>query len=122
MEIKTIAEKIEITRQYLEIPWKTRKWLRNKLTHYTHRDKTQGLTICNIELTELYKIFSENDCIYCGEVELHKKTLDKIDNTKGHIKGNIVVACIRCNTERGDRVSMERFLVFNKMLDYYNKI
>lgn len=40
-------------------------------------------------------------CTYCGSVVL-KMTLDRKDNRKGHIKGNVVPACIRCNFIRRD--------------------
>lgn len=40
-------------------------------------------------------------CSYCGEDRL-KKTLDRIDNSKGHLQSNVVVACIRCNYLRRD--------------------
>lgn len=38
-------------------------------------------------------------CSYCGETTL-RMTLDRIDNTLGHLKSNVVSACIRCNYAR----------------------
>jgi hypothetical protein len=35
-------------------------------------------------------------CSYCGGTDI-KMTLDRIDNSKGHHKDNVVPACIRCN-------------------------
>jgi hypothetical protein len=40
------------------------------------------------------------DCIYCGETKL-RMTLDRIDNTKGYVVGNVNPSCIRCNYTRG---------------------
>ena len=40
-------------------------------------------------------------CSYCGEDEL-KRTLDRVDNSIGHLKDNVMVACIRCNYARRD--------------------
>jgi len=40
-------------------------------------------------------------CDYCGEHRL-RMTLDRIDNDVGHIKENVVPACIRCNYMRRD--------------------
>ena len=40
-------------------------------------------------------------CTYCGETEL-RMTLDRIDNSQGHLKTNVVSACIRCNYMRRD--------------------
>lgn len=39
-------------------------------------------------------------CSYCGETKL-RMTLDRIDNSIGHLKSNVIPACIRCNYTRG---------------------
>ena len=39
-------------------------------------------------------------CQYCGESEI-RITLDRVDNKLGHVKSNVVPACIRCNYMRG---------------------
>ena len=40
-------------------------------------------------------------CAYCGESTL-RMTLDRKDNDLGHLKSNVVTACIRCNYARGN--------------------
>lgn len=40
-------------------------------------------------------------CQYCGENSL-RMTLDRIDNSLGHVKNNVTPACIRCNYARRD--------------------
>lgn len=40
-------------------------------------------------------------CAYCGETAL-RMTVDRIDNLQGHLKANVVPACIRCNYVRGN--------------------
>ena len=40
-------------------------------------------------------------CSYCGETEL-QLTLDRTDNTVGHVTTNVTVACLRCNMLRRD--------------------
>lgn len=40
-------------------------------------------------------------CSYCGDTET-RMTLDRIVNTKGHTKDNVVPACYRCNLIRRD--------------------
>lgn len=40
-------------------------------------------------------------CQYCKATEL-KMTMDRIDNNKGHVIGNVLPACIRCNYLRRD--------------------
>ena len=39
-------------------------------------------------------------CSYCGSTQA-MMTMDRIDNSLGHIKGNVVAACYRCNVYRG---------------------
>lgn len=39
-------------------------------------------------------------CQYCGEMTI-RMTLDRIDNSVGHVKSNVIPACIRCNYVRG---------------------
>lgn len=40
-------------------------------------------------------------CDYCGETTL-RMTLDRLDNSLGHTKANVLPACIRCNYARGN--------------------
>lgn len=40
-------------------------------------------------------------CTYCGGTEL-RMTLDRIDNSKGHTKSNVIPSCERCNFVRRD--------------------
>jgi len=41
----------------------------------------------------------EKGCSYCGEESI-RMTLDRIDNSIGHLQSNCVPACIRCNCTR----------------------
>jgi len=52
----------------------------------------------------------EDKCYYCEcqlqytNFESNLATIERLDNNKGHIKGNVVIACRRCNYSRvGDR-------------------
>lgn len=40
-------------------------------------------------------------CSYCGDTAL-QMTLDRIDNSQGHNRSNVVASCIRCNMIRRD--------------------
>jgi hypothetical protein len=61
-------------------------------------------------------------CLYCQQsMLLHYNakdklqwTLDRIDNTMGHNKDNIVISCLECNLKRRNR-SVEKYL-FTKQL------
>lgn len=54
----------------------------------------------NLDIPFIEAIIQE-PCSYCGETSL-RMTLDRKDNCLGHIKSNVVGACLRCNYARGD--------------------
>lgn len=64
---------------------------------------------------EMYEC--EFKCYYCktwmslrGEAKSDGLlTIERKDNTIGHIKSNCVLACYKCNMRRGDRFSFEEF-------------
>ena len=64
----------------------------------------------------------EKPCIYCGCNNFQKMTADRIDNSKGHYKDNIVPACKRCNCGRRDRFTVEEYIKRknHKFLKIYN--
>ena len=44
----------------------------------------------------------QSGCKYCGaQPENCKMSIDRIDNTKGHIKTNVIPSCVNCNLTRG---------------------
>lgn len=54
-------------------------------------------------------------CVYCGNSNWKHLGCDRIDNTKGHIEGNIVCACGICNVERQHHnLTVEEFKIYRK--------
>lgn len=41
-------------------------------------------------------------CSYCGDPAPQRMTVDRVDNSKGHLQSNVVAACSRCNRFRID--------------------
>src|ERR1041385_3112550 len=68
---------------------------------YKYKDKKAGFA--GFDLTkEIIKELIKDGCDYCGESPTKiRMTLDRIDNTKGHISSNVIPACYRCNVMRG---------------------
>jgi hypothetical protein len=62
-------------------------------------DKKKGLS--NNLTREFIDLEISKGCSYCGEASI-RMTLDRIDNTVGHLQSNVVPACIRCNLTRGN--------------------
>lgn len=61
-------------------------------------DKRKG-RVTDLDLDFVTSLISQ-PCSYCKGSEL-RMTLDRIDNDVGHIRNNVVSACIRCNLARG---------------------
>lgn len=78
-----------------------------KLNKYKHEDKAKGLTF---DLDKQYVLdmikAQEGKCKHCGiEVQtenympfsMKQFSVDRIDDSKGHCKGNVVISCFGCN-------------------------
>ena len=77
--------------------------------NYTNTDRKKGF---ETDITIDFIIEKMNDgCLYCGEKDIMKLGLDRIDNTKGHTMDNVVCACAKCNKERRNMpFKMYRFI------------
>lgn len=62
-------------------------------------DRIHGLE--NNLTIELVEELISKCCAYCGEDKL-KMTLDRIDNSIGHVIDNLIPCCVRCNYVRRD--------------------
>lgn len=63
--------------------------------------------------------FWDGNCEYCGTKE--KLGVDRIDNTKGYIKGNCVTCCKWCNMMKKN-LSVEDFIKhITKIYDWSNE-
>lgn len=69
-------------------------------TDSKHFDKSRGLEHA-LSVQDIQELLDTGCCSYCGETAI-KLTLDRIDNSIGHVMSNVVVACYRCNVLRGN--------------------
>ena len=60
---------------------------------------------CDLTVDEVMAIVAL-PCTYCGTVDM-PRGLDRLDNSLGHVRGNVQSACRGCNTARGARLSVE---------------
>jgi len=92
-----------------------------KITGYRSQDVQKKIFDLNwfVSLDEVIErlVVCKLKCCYCKEIChllykdcLSKKqwTLDRIDNSMGHNRNNVVLCCLECNIKRGDMDS-ERF-------------
>lgn len=66
---------------------------------------------------EDYSNLRNNTCYYCGnKLPETSRGLDRLDNSKGYIKGNVVPCCYGCNNLKSDVLSEKETLEVIKLL------
>ncbi len=104
----------------------TKKELQKKLDSYKQQDikknKNENGLISYEELLEKL-VISKLRCYYCKKEALllyennreqKQWTLDRLDNSCGHTKDNVVISCLKCNLERRC-LNDEKFLFTKQM-------
>ena len=67
----------------------------------------------NEELKAIY----ESECTYCGRPYTGERlTLDRIDNSKGHQRWNVVPACRTCNIVRNNHFSVDEMKLIGAVI------
>lgn len=108
-----------------------KKQLNTKLQGYRAQDTLKHMFVESefMDMENTLRILKESDlrCFYCRECvkvlyrhvrEGCQWTLERIDNEYGHIKTNVVIACLTCNLRRRtmyhERFAFTKQLVINK--------
>jgi len=121
-------EKIRSRKKYLkykkENPEIFKKWYRNykdkpkaKYKGYKNNARIRGIEF-KITLDEFYE-FWQRPCSYCG-AKIEFIGIDRIDNTKGYIKGNLKSCCEWCNKMKMNHGEKEFLNQCKKIVDYDN--
>jgi hypothetical protein len=76
-------------------------WL---ISNYKKNDKKRDF-VCNLTFNWVQENIINKSCIYCDDTE--NIGCDRIDNTKGHTKDNVVPCCYTCNIVRNDHFTFE---------------
>lgn len=84
------------------------------ISSYKHRDKVNNLDICDISIDWMIENILSKPCIYCGDT--HRIGCDRIDNSKGHTKNNVVPCCYECNCARNSNFSIEEMKIIGKAI------
>lgn len=77
-----------------------------RYAQYKRGAEKRGLAF-DIPLSEFIRVVS-NVCIYCKR---HTKTMgiDRVDNSKGYVRGNCMPCCKACNYMKGDEHTASEF-------------
>lgn len=82
------------------------RWSRTQRGRATHLRKAyQRVDQCDLSAEEILALILE-PCVYCGTTS-ENRGLDRIDNRRPHVRGNVQTACGGCNIMRGDRFTVE---------------
>lgn len=65
------------------------------------RQAYKRIDACDMTPAEVLELILQ-PCLHCGTTD-SPRGLDRIDNSKPHVKGNVVPSCAPCNFARGDR-------------------
>ena len=106
--------------------------LERKLSNYKQQDIIKHIydstNIINLEETLQKLIESNLLCYYCNKEililyeivrENYQWTLDRIDNSLGHNKNNVLISCLQCNLKR--RKQGKDAFLFTKQLQIVKK-
>ena len=91
------------------------KIIANKYNRYVSKDGNIG-----ISRTDFIKLIESGECYYCGSTVTETLGFDRIDNTKGHIIGNVLICCELCNTTKGHRYSVEQMKQLGNLIKTFN--
>ncbi len=75
------------------------------IASYKVKDKKMGLDVCDIDIEWMINNILLQPCHYCGDT--YRIGCDRIDNSKGHTKENVIPCCYECNVARGNSFSFE---------------
>ncbi|KAJ7387316.1 hypothetical protein OS493_004300 [Desmophyllum pertusum] len=94
-----------------------RKNIQKKLVSYKHQDRDKGREGFNLKVDYVLQLSEEqkNRCAACNiemlwnyePKDTQQFSVDSLDNSKGHCKGNVRLTCLECNRKRGAAVLNE---------------
>ena len=90
-----------------------RRWKRSVDGSFLQMNTTAKIRGYDCNLTkEAYADLVKDPCFYCGGFfgrfeDAGGSFLDRIDNSKGYVEGNVLPCCGFCNKSRGDRFTVE---------------
>lgn len=102
--------------------YKTNRNIGSRFCNIRNTAKRRGLSF-NIPLSH-YSYLVSTECFYCEKQTLGTEMgggLDRIDNTKGYVIGNVLPCCGFCNNARGTHWSVEEFKLITQTIAEFRR-
>ena len=84
------------------------------ISAYKHRDKINDTSICDLDIDWMIENILNKPCYYCGDT--HRIGCDRIDNSKGHTKDNVIPCCYDCNCARNDNFTVGEMKIIGRAI------
>lgn len=84
------------------------------ISSYKHKDKIMGVSVCDMDIEWMAYNILTKPCVYCGDT--FRIGADRIDNSKGHTKDNVVPCCYECNCARNANFTHKEMFIIGKAI------
>lgn len=84
------------------------------ISSYKAKDGKNGFEVCDIDIDWMIEHIITKPCHYCGDT--HRVGCDRIDNSRGHTKDNVVPCCIECNTAKNNYFTYDEMRVLGRAI------
>lgn len=95
----------KLAKDYMDPSVLVRAKASKMISSYKCKDVKLGVSVCDIDIDWMISNILTKPCEYCGGT--HRIGCDRVDNSKGHTKDNVVPCCIECNTARNNFFTYE---------------
>lgn len=67
------------------------------INRYKQSDAEHNREKCDFNIYWMIENIFSKQCLYCGKTDWKEMGCHRLDNSKGHIKGNVVPVCKKCH-------------------------
>lgn len=95
-------------------PSKLRSKASKMIASYKCKDKKLGIDQCDMNIEWMIENIITQSCVYCKDTK--RIGADRIDNSKGHTKENVVPCCYECNCARNNNFTYDEMKIIGETI------